>query len=167
MDYADVYYIDGRNATVRDHTTGTVTHAPAGRVPARPYAVSPAASVQPYPAYSTSYPPTVAYPSAVGAPQWVMTPNGPQLVGAGGALNGSPLFGAMGAGALGGMGAGALIDLVAQIFAAVMPLPNAPNASDTETNTKNLITYQSALASYAKRDEQVRTIGSLLKKLVG
>ena len=39
--------------------------------------------------------------------------------------------------------------------------------SDANTNSKNLITYQSALASYAKRDEQIRTIGSLIKKLVG
>lgn len=31
----------------------------------------------------------------------------------------------------------------------------------------NLIMYQAALASYAKRDEQIRTIGSLIKKLVG
>ena len=61
-----------------------------------------------------------------------------------------------------------LVDLVAQIFAALMPLPAAPVATtDVPTDTGNLITYQTALAQYAKRDEQVRTLGNLITKLVG
>ena len=64
--------------------------------------------------------------------------------------------------------AGQLVDLVAQIFAALMPLPGAPVATDsTATDVGNLILYQSALASYAKRDEQVRTLGNLVTKLIG
>jgi hypothetical protein len=68
----------------------------------------------------------------------------------------------------GNMNAGQLVDLVSQIFAALMPLPAAPVATaDATTDVGNLITYQSALAQYAKRDEQVRTLGSLVTKLVG
>jgi len=64
--------------------------------------------------------------------------------------------------------AGQLVDLVAQIFAALMPLPGAPVATDSAaTDVGNLILYQSALASYAKRDEQVRTLGNLVTKLIG
>ena len=57
---------------------------------------------------------------------------------------------------------------MAQIFAALMPLPGAPVATDSAaTDVGNLILYQSALASYAKRDEQVRTLGNLVTKLIG
>ena len=66
------------------------------------------------------------------------------------------------------MTAGQLVDLVAQIFAALMPLPAAPVATaDAATDVGNLILYQGSLAQYAKRDEQVRTLGNLVTKLVG
>jgi hypothetical protein len=69
---------------------------------------------------------------------------------------------------LGRMSTGQVIDMVAQIFAALMPLPAAPTAtSDPATDVPNLILYQSSLAQYAKRDEQVRTLGNLIVKLVG
>ena len=75
-------------------------------------------------------------------------------------VGGSSLFGRM--------TNGAVIDMVAQIFAALMPLPAAPVATtDPGTDVGNLILYQSALAQYAKRDEQVRTLGNLIVKLVG
>jgi hypothetical protein len=68
----------------------------------------------------------------------------------------------------GKMTTGQLIDVIAQIFAALMPLPTAPVAtSDAPTDVGNLILYQSSLAQYAKRDEQVRTLGNLITKLVG
>ncbi len=68
----------------------------------------------------------------------------------------------------GRMTGGQLVDLVAQIFAALMPLPAAPVATaDSATDVGNLILYQGALASYAKRDEQVRTLGNLVTKLLG
>ncbi|MEP6990413.1 MAG: hypothetical protein ABJA80_05730 [bacterium] len=69
---------------------------------------------------------------------------------------------------LGRVTTGQIIDLVAQIFAALMPLPAAPTATaDTHTDVGNLMLYQGALAQYAKRDEQVRTLGNLVTKLVG
>lgn len=73
-----------------------------------------------------------------------------------------------GSSVFGRMTTGQLIDMVAQIFAALMPLPAAPVAtSDASTDVGNLILYQSSLAQYAKRDEQVRTLGNLITKLVG
>jgi hypothetical protein len=73
-----------------------------------------------------------------------------------------------GAGMFGRMSTGQVIDMVAQIFAALMPLPAAPSVtSDANTDSGNTILYQSALAQYAKRDEQVRTLGNLIVKLVG
>jgi hypothetical protein len=63
---------------------------------------------------------------------------------------------------------GQVVDMVAQLFAAIQPLPAAPNATrDANTDAGNLILYQSALAQHAKRDEQVRTLGGLVAKLVG
>jgi hypothetical protein len=63
---------------------------------------------------------------------------------------------------------GVVVDMVAQIFAALMPLPAAPVAtSEVATDVQNLITYQQAIAQYAKRDEQVRTLGNLIVKLLG
>jgi hypothetical protein len=63
---------------------------------------------------------------------------------------------------------GQVVDMVAQIFAALMPLPAAPVATaDTPTDLNNVILYQTAIAQYAKRDEQVRTLGNLVMKLVG
>jgi hypothetical protein len=46
-----------------------------------------------------------------------------------------------------------------------LPTPPAPT-SDGGTDVANLVTYQSALASHGKRDEQIRTIGNLAGKLL-
>ena len=178
MDYADIYYVDPRNSDgYRDARVPGTPPQYAGRVPVRPMpaigaipaSAPPAAAIgivppsYPQPAY-----PQPAYPSGpFGLPGYP-------------AAWGSPFAGNLQAivGGLGGLGS--LADVIAQIFAAVMPMPQAPTplgsnadttdtmlVADTNANTKNLITYQSALASYAKRDEQIRTIGALLKKLVG
>jgi|SRR5580692_390393 hypothetical protein len=73
-----------------------------------------------------------------------------------------------GSSVFGRMSTGQVIDMVAQIFAALMPLPGAPSVtSDADTDAGNLILYQTSLAQYAKRDEQVRTLGNLIVKLVG
>jgi hypothetical protein len=65
-------------------------------------------------------------------------------------------------------------NIVAQVFAALMPLPNAPTPQDnTEgrpevdaaVNSSNMIRYQNALALFAKRDQQILTLGSVLKEL--
>jgi hypothetical protein len=76
---------------------------------------------------------------------------------------------------LGGFGdIGSLANLVAQVFAALLPLPASPppqenNDSDSATNaavnSSNLIRYQNALALFARRDQQILTLGSVLKEL--
>jgi hypothetical protein len=79
---------------------------------------------------------------------------------------------------LGGFGdIGSLANIIAQVFAALMPLPVSPNPQDTTTNndsdpamnasinSSNLIRYQNALALFARRDQQILTVGSVLKEL--
>ena len=62
---------------------------------------------------------------------------------------------------------GEVLALAAQAFAALQSLPAAPApVGATGTDVANLITYQSALATHAKRDEQLRTVGALLAKLL-
>lgn len=66
-----------------------------------------------------------------------------------------------------GMSTGELIDTAIQIFAAIQPLPAAPTAQgDAGIDVENLVTYQGALATHAKRDEQLRTLGSLLVRVL-
>lgn len=69
----------------------------------------------------------------------------------------------------GGLNLGSLVDVGAQIIAAFMGLPEAPAPSsegNASLDVQNAVTYQSALASHAKRDEQIRTIGSVVAKLI-
>ncbi len=62
---------------------------------------------------------------------------------------------------------GEVLALAAQAFAALQPLPSAPVAlGKADDDVSNLITYQSALATHAKRDEQLRTLGALVAKLL-
>ena len=66
-----------------------------------------------------------------------------------------------------GMTTGELIDTGLQIFAAIHPLPAAPVAQgDAGIDVENLATYQTALATHAKRDEQLRTLGNLLVRIL-
>jgi len=68
---------------------------------------------------------------------------------------------------IGGLTTGELIEVAAQILAAIQPLPGAPVAQgEVETDVENLVIYQTALATHAKRDEQLRTLGGLLGKLL-
>jgi hypothetical protein len=78
---------------------------------------------------------------------------------------------------LGGFGdLGSLASIAAQIFAAVMPLPASPTpqdqtneadpATNAAVNSSNLIRYQTALAQFARRDQQILTAGSVLKELL-
>jgi len=66
-----------------------------------------------------------------------------------------------------GLSTGELVELAAQILAAIQPLPGAPTAQGSvETDVENLVIYQTALATHAKRDEQLRTLGGLLGKIL-
>jgi hypothetical protein len=150
-DYADIYFVDGRNATV-DHRPGG--HATPGRVvvgqPSGSLSVR-APMAQPASPYGQMpmYPPQG--PGYWGPQGWVPTPQGP-----------------FGSSLLSRISTGDLIDLIAQVFAALNPLPAQPSVtSDAATDAGNTILYNAALASYAKKDEQIRTLGHLVGKLLG
>lgn len=170
MDFDDVYYIDSRNApAVVDHRTRvpatrtTVVSTP--RIPA----VAPAPSTVPY-----QYPyPQSAYYGNPAVPQgygFARYPLNPQYVFPSQIAPSSNL-----ASILGGFGdIGVLSSLVAQAVAAFLPLPNAPTPQDNNDsdpssnaaiNSSNLIRYQSALAQFARRDQQILALGSVLKEL--
>lgn len=66
-----------------------------------------------------------------------------------------------------GMTTGELIDTGIQILTAITPLPAAPVAQgDSPIDIDNLVTYQGALWQHAKRDEQLRTLGGLLVRIL-
>lgn len=181
MEYENVYYVDGRNATPvvsRDHRIWT---NPASTAPVATRVVTPAtanvgwtspvsSTPYQYPAPSL-YGPT-PYPSAPWNPStnWGY-PVQPPYVMPPVAAPPSNL-----ATILGGFGdVGTLANIVAQAIAAFLPLPSAPNpqdatgsedaASSAATNSSNLIRYQNALAMFARRDQQILTLGSVLKEL--
>ena len=142
-EYADIYYVDTRNAPARDHRPGNRPSTSGWRPPPRPVALPPT---------RTAYVPPQMHPAMYQQPQVIYAA--------------PPTSGA--AALLGRLTTGQIIEMVAQVFAAVQSLPGAPVATrDMETDVANLILYQGALASHAKRDEQVRTLGSLVAKLVG
>ena len=141
-EYADIYYVDTRNAPdirVENRMGGhgqTVRHQPMS--PARTvYMNRPGGQ----PSYGQPYPQPFIYN---------VPPSSP--------------FGTF----FGKLTSGQVIDMVAQLFAMLQPLPGAPVATaDSSTDIGNSILYQSALATYAKRDEQIRTLGGLVAKLIG
>jgi len=139
-EYADIYYVDTRNADSRDHRPGM---RPAGvaignRIPAG-WSTSPALRPTMYPQ---------AQPQVMYAPPPVAS-----------TLT-STLFGKL--------TTGQVVEMVAQLFAALQTLPTAPTATkDVDTDLGNMVLYQTALAQHAKRDEQVRALGGLIAKLVG
>ena len=66
-----------------------------------------------------------------------------------------------------GMTTGELIDTGVQLLAALLPLPAGPTAQgEASVDVENLVTYQGALAHHAKRDEQMRTLGNLLARVL-
>jgi hypothetical protein len=59
------------------------------------------------------------------------------------------------------------VEVGSQILASLQPLPVAPVATGrVEVDVENLTLYHAAVALHFKRDEQLRTIGSLLAKLM-
>ena len=63
---------------------------------------------------------------------------------------------------------GLLAEVVAQAFVALQPLPQPPPPAtdDVRQNLQNLVTYQTALAQYTKRNEQIRTLGYMARLFV-
>ncbi len=171
MDYEQVYYVTGdnsRNATpvVVDHRTGARLPArPTNVIAAAPAAVSWAPSTAPYQYGQPSfYGPTVMPSSWTGypvQPPYVMPPVAP-------ASNLATILGGFG-------DVGSLANIIAQVFAALLPLPAAPTPQDNNdsesaatsaaVNSSNLIRYQNALALFARRDQQILTLGAVLKEL--
>jgi hypothetical protein len=175
MDYEQVYYVtgdnSGRNApVVVDHRTGArlparttsvVAAAPAAAV-AAPGVWAPSSTAYQYP-QPNFYGPAVMPNGWAGypvQPPYVMPPVHPT----------SNL-----ATILGGFGdLGSLASVIAQVVAALLPLPAAPTPQDTAendasnaaVNSSNLIRYQNALALFARRDQQILTLGSVLKELL-
>jgi hypothetical protein len=142
MDY-DVIYVDGRNA-VTDHRPNRPSTPfrplPAGPSGSRTVVIPPGAR------------PTVITGTASGMWQPAYQP----------AYAPAPSIGSRF-----GMTTGELIDTGIQLLAAVTPLPAAPTAQgETGTDVENLMTYQGALAQHAKRDEQLRTLGNLLMRIL-
>ena len=138
MNQYDVIYIDdGRNA---DHRSPTRL----GARPTSPTVVVPP-SQRPTVIYSRPNTPAAGYGTPYG------TPYGTQV------LYGSPPSFA----SRFGMSTGELIDT------AIQPLPAAPVAQgESGLDVENLVTYQGALATHAKRDEQLRTLGNLLVRIL-
>ncbi len=152
-EYADIYYVDTRNA-IRDHRPG---QRPGSGVP---WPMRPPRAT-PLPPSRTVYVPSPGQQALAQNPVYMQP--APQVIYAG------PQPASSAAAALfGRLTTGQIIEIIAQVFAAVQSLPGAPvSTRDLETDVANLILYQGALASHAKRDEQVRTLGNLVSKLVG
>lgn len=151
-EYADIYYVDTRNAVTRDHRPQQ-GRSPLPWVPRPRQPVSPTRTVYVPPAAQQAYGQPMYQQPIYQQPQ-PMIYTGPQPTGMG------ALFGRL--------TTGQIIEMIAQGFAALQSLPAAPvSTRELETDVANLVLYQGAIASHAKRDEQVRTLGSLVSKLVG
>ena len=149
MDYDVMYMDDGRNATVvgRTNQWGRPTGNRTVVVPAgtRPTVITSRPGFGPQAYGPQAYGPQ-AYGHPYGAPYWGQS---------------APFASRF------GMSTGELIDTAIQILAAITPLPAAPVAQgDASTDVDNLVTYQGALATHAKRDEQLRTLGNLLVRIL-
>ncbi len=139
-DYGDIEFVERNAVVVEGRPTG---NQQGRRTTGRTFYAQPSGNGR-YPQHYAQQP-QVIYASAPG-------------MGVG--IGGSSVFGRM--------STGQVIDMVAQIFAALMPLPAQPVATaDATTDVGNLILFQGSLAQYAKRDEQIRTLGNLVTKLVG
>ena len=144
MDYDVIYVGDGRNA-VTDHRTNRPSTPwrplPAGPTGTRTVVVPPGARPTVITGAASGY-----YQPAYYQPQYAPAPSFASRF---------------------GMTTGELIDTGIQLLAAIQPLPAAPTAQgEAGTDVENLMTYQGALAQHAKRDEQLRTLGNLLVRIL-
>jgi hypothetical protein len=146
MDQYDVMYIDdGRNSDNRRPVRPTTSAGRSVVIPPSP---------RPTVVYSRPTAPAPSYSAPYGTPY--------------GAPYGTPYFGpAPSFASRFGMSTGELVDTAIQILAAIRPLPSAPVAQgESGIDVENLVTYQDALATHAKRDEQLRTLGNLLVRIL-
>ncbi|MDX2089714.1 MAG: hypothetical protein SFX73_17795 [Kofleriaceae bacterium] len=146
MDYDLIYVDDERNAVrVSDHRRPGGTTRPGYRPrPARTVVVPPGAR----PTVITGGSSQAGYYRPVAYPQ-------------------QPYFGGESFASRFGMTTGELIDMGIQALAAIQSLPAAPVAQgEAGVDVENLITYQGALWQHAKRDEQLRTLGGLLARIL-
>jgi hypothetical protein len=144
MDYDVIYVGDGRNAVTDHRTKGSSgPFRPSGNtgvVGPRTVVVPPGARPTVITSAPSSWQPTYYQPAYAPAPSFATR------------------F---------GMTTGELIDTGIQLLAAIQPLPAAPTAQgEAGTDVENLMTYQGALAQHAKRDEQLRTLGNLLVRIL-
>lgn len=150
------YYEDERNA-VFDHRRrpGITSAAPMPVVvPPRPMAAAPAPTVYMPPTATALAPRPMYYQPAHVVPT-------PPMVAAAPAPSGA-------ASLLAKISTAQLIEIGAQLVAAMQALPAAPVATkDVATDVNNLMLYQAALAQHAKRDEQIRTLGNLAARVAG
>lgn len=145
-EYAQIYWLDERNAG-RDHRT------PGAAVPASWRPGTPAVVRAP------AAPPAVRYPAGMYPAQATVVAQ-PMTV----MQQPAPYYGNS---ILGGFTLGQLIEMAAQALAAFQSLPAAPIATaEVAKDVGNLVLYQTAIAQHAKRDEQLRTLGALISKLV-
>ena len=155
-EYADIYYVDTRNA-VRDHR-------PAGGAQGSSSPWRPGAPPPPRTAYvPPTAPPAYAQPGyaqpGYGQPQVIYAQPVPPYM-----VPQQSAFGSL----FGRLTGGQVIEMVAQLFAALQPLPAAPVPQRSgDLDSGNNILFQDALAKHAKRDEQIRTLGSLVSRLIG
>lgn len=77
-----------------------------------------------------------------------------------------PVMAATSGGILGNLDRSELIEIAAQVLSALMPLPAAPVTTGDARDISNQTLYLTALAIHAKRGEQLRTLGSVIGKLL-
>ncbi len=146
-EFADIYYVDSRNAVV-DHRTAGGT-----RPRATPWRPSPVVR----PRTPMSVPPT----------RTVYLPQAPQPVYAD-PMQGYYPPGSPGSMLLGRFTIAQVVEAIGQGIAAMKSLPTAPVATrDVQTDVANSVLYHAALADHAKFDERIRTLASVIAKLVG
>jgi hypothetical protein len=131
--------------------TGTTVQAIPAAVPAQVY--TPAPYYPPaMPAYPQPFPQFPQYNQFAPYPPYGGYPYPPQS---------SPLS------RLGDISPATIVDMAARLLAALSPLPEPPNPSGKEgIDIENAITYQTALAEHAKRDEQLRELGHAISVLL-
>jgi hypothetical protein len=160
MAYEEIVYLDERNATsARPVVISHGTRGPRPVAVASPQQVVASAA----PGGSYMYP---QYPTAQ-SPYWY--PTNPNYVIPQPQSNLGTILAGFG-------DLGTLANIVAQAFAAFLPLPAAPDPHDstdndtimanTHANSVNLIKYQNALAQFARRDQQILTLGNVIKELL-